>query len=341
MKIHYFQRYHAKENVATANTMLLLSRLYSYSPDKFFKFFKFLNSEYLSETFNPEIVFTLQEKSIDSIPDATITQESFKIVVETKMSDWFYEDQLFRHLNSFKNEKYKFMITLAPELMAKDKKENFEKTLKIYNQKQNFPVIHVNTTFETIANAIGEVLDERDYEIQAILSDYWEYCYKDGLISVSDAWKYMRMQLAGVTFDFNIKSNIYYDNAERSFREHNILGLYKNKSVRAIGKIIGRFTAIETENSIKYECEFGDLTDERKEQIVKTIEDAKTSYGYDLKTVKHRYFFVEKFYETDFKKITPKAPMGTRIFDLTQILDTNDVSDIKELAEKLKEQTWT
>ena len=278
MKIHYFQRYHAKENVATANTMLLLSRLYSYSPDKFFKFFKFLNSEYLSEKFNPEIVFTLQEKSIDSVPDATITQDSFKIVVETKMSDWFYEKQLVHHLNSFKNETYKFIITLAPELMAKDKKEGFEKTLNLYNQKQITPVMHVNTTFETIANAIGEVLDERDYEIRAILDDYWEYCYKDGLISVSEAWKYMRMQLAGVTFDFNIESNIYYDNAERSFREHNILGLYKNKSVRAIGKIIGRFTAIETENGIEYECEFGELTAERKEAIAKTMKHAQTSY---------------------------------------------------------------
>lgn len=38
MKIHYFQRYHEKENVATANTMLLLSRLYSYSSNKFFRF---------------------------------------------------------------------------------------------------------------------------------------------------------------------------------------------------------------------------------------------------------------------------------------------------------------
>ena len=171
MKIHYFQRYHAKENVATANTMLLLLRLYSYSPDKFFKFFKFfkfLNSEYLSEKFNPEIIFTLQEKSIDSVPDATITQESFKIVVETKMSDWFYEDQLIRHLNSFKNEAYKIMITLAPELMAEDKKESFEKTLKEYNQKQNSKVIHINTTFETIANTIGEVLDERDYDSMTI-----------------------------------------------------------------------------------------------------------------------------------------------------------------------------
>ena len=85
MKIHYFQRYHEKENVVTANTML--------------------------------IIFNLQEKSVDSIPDSTITQESFKIVVETKMSNWFYEDQLLWHLNAFDDEKYKVMITLAPELM--------------------------------------------------------------------------------------------------------------------------------------------------------------------------------------------------------------------------------
>lgn len=116
MNIHYFQRYHEKENVATANTMLLLSRLYSYSSDKFFRFLK---SEYFSDSFNPEIVFELQKKSVDSIPDAVISQESFKIVVETKLSDWFYENQLERHLNSFNDERYKVMLTLAPELMAK------------------------------------------------------------------------------------------------------------------------------------------------------------------------------------------------------------------------------
>lgn len=60
MKIHYFQIYHEKENVATANTMLLLSRLYSYSSDKFFRFLK---SEYFADSFEPELVFTLQEKA--------------------------------------------------------------------------------------------------------------------------------------------------------------------------------------------------------------------------------------------------------------------------------------
>ena len=60
MKVHYFQRYHSKENVATANTMLLLSRLYSYSPEKFFKLLK---SEIFSDIFEPEMTFRMQERN--------------------------------------------------------------------------------------------------------------------------------------------------------------------------------------------------------------------------------------------------------------------------------------
>lgn len=260
MKIHYFQRYHEKENIATANTMLLLSRLYQYSSDKFFRCLK---SEFFSDAFEPEIVFNLQEKSVDSIPDATITQESFKIVVETKMSDWFYSDQLMRHLNSFKDEKYKVMITLAPELMAEDKNVAFEQQLKDYNAAQAHPVIHINTTFEGIANAIQDVIDDKDYEIQEVLDDYLNYCYNDNLITVSDSWKFMRMQLAGTTFNFNVSEAIYYDNAERGFRAHDYLSLYKNKSVRAVGKVCARITAVKTEEGILAQCDTTDSGTEK------------------------------------------------------------------------------
>lgn len=337
MKIHYFQRYHEKENVATANTMLLLSRLYQYSSDKFFRFLK---SEFFSDSFEPEIAFQLQEKSVDSIPDATITQESFKIVVETKMSDWFYSDQLMRHLNSFHGEKYKVMLTLAPELMGDDKREAFEKKLEEYNAAQEHPVIHINTTFEGVANGIQEVIDDKDYEMQEVLDDYLNYCYNDGLIAVSDSWKYMRMQLAGTTFSFNIMEDIYYDNAERGFRAHDYLGLYKNKSVRAVGRVCARITAVENEDGVQYEAEFGDLTQERKEKILRAIADGD-KHGYDLRRTKHRYFFVDEFYETDFKKITPRAPMGTRIFDLTQILETEQLPETSKLAGLLAEKTWS
>ncbi|MBS3975897.1 MAG: hypothetical protein KGZ75_04100 [Syntrophomonadaceae bacterium] len=335
MKIHYFQRYHEKENVATANTMLLLSRLYSYSADKFFRFLK---SEFFSDAFEPEIVFNLQEKSVESIPDATITQESFKIVVETKMSDWFYTDQLVRHLKSFSDEKYKVMITLAPELMKPEKKKEFEEHLKKYNATQTYPIMHINTTFERIIDEIKDTIDDRDYEMQDVLDDYQNYCYKDKLIIVSDSWKRMRVQLAGTTYDFNVSENLYYDNIERGFSAHDYLGLYKEKSVRAVGKINAMITAVTTETRLEYKVELGELTDERKQQINRAIDDGK-NYGYVLNAT--RYFFVEKFYETDFKKITPRAPMGSRVFDLTQILETEQLPETKIIADMLRTKTWS
>lgn len=335
MKIHYFQRYHTKENVATANTMLLLSRLYQYSTDKFFRF---LDSLFFSENFEPEIVFRLQEKSSSSVPDATITQESFKIVVETKMSDWFYTDQLERHLSSFGNEKQKVLLTLAPEYMEAKKQKIFESKLTVYNESLENPIRHINTTFEELVNRIQEVIDDRDYEMQEVVEDYLNYCYHDHLIPVSDGWKFMRVQLAGTTFDFNVRENLYYDNLERGFRAHRYLGLYKNKSVRAVGEVIAIITGTKDRNGIlKYQVELGELTEERKMSIKRAILDSK-KYGYNLDST--RFFFVKQFYETDFRKITPRAPMGTRVFDLTTVLGSTEIPDTEQLARLLSQKIW-
>ena len=336
MRIHYFQRYHQKENVATANTMLLLSRLYSYSPNKFFRFLK---SEFFMDSFEPEIVFNLQEKSVDSVPDATITQEGFKIVIETKMTDWFYSSQLINHLKSFRDEKKKLLITLSSELMEKTKLEDFNKELKEYNKTQKYPVMHINTTFELMANAIEDVIDDRDYEIKDILDDYRDYCYKDGLIPTSDSWKYLRMQLASTTFDFNKENNVYYHDADRGYSPYAYLGLYKQKSVRLIGKVCATITAIEKDGEIEYEAELGEITNERKDTIVKAMEDA-LFYGYDLKNYNHKYFFVDKFYETDFRKVSKGGSMGSKIFDLTEILKSDNLPEVDQIAEILKDKTW-
>lgn len=45
---------------------------------------------------------------------------------------------------------------------------------------------------------------------------------------------------------------------------------------------------------------------------------------------------VEKFYRTDFQKKTPEAPMGSRMFDLTETLETEKLSDTKIIADLLK-----
>ena len=138
----------------------------------------------------------------------------------------------------------------------------------------------------------------------------------------------------------NVRENVYYDNAERGFRAHDYLSLYKLKSARDIGKVCARILAIETENGMQYEVEHGELTEERKNKILRSIEDGD-EHGYDLRTNKHRYFFVENFYETDFKKITPRAPRGSRIFDLSEVLESDQRPETSDIAELLKIKTWS
>ena len=131
MEIHYFQRYHSKENVDTANTRLMLSRLYNYNADKFFSM---LNSLILGQDDTPEITFELQVVGDESVPDAIISQKSFKIVVETKLHNQFYQNQLERHLTQFGTEEIKVLLTLDPKPMKQSLKENFERALKKYNK---------------------------------------------------------------------------------------------------------------------------------------------------------------------------------------------------------------
>lgn len=334
MKIHYFQRYHGKENVVTANAMLLLSRLYSYSSDKFFRFLK----EYIfPDNFEAELQFTLQEKSDESVPDALISQPSFKIAVETKLYGQFTADQLQRHLKAFSNENYKVLVTLDPKALRKKVEDAFNAYLAKYNAETKQHICHKHLTFEQLVQSIKSVLDTNDYDMLEVLDDFEEFCYSENLIS-NDKYR-MRMQLAGTTLQFNIEHGLYYDSIDRGFSAHRYIGLYSQKSVRAVGKVSAIVTAIKSENGdLVYSEELGILTDERKTLIQKAVEDA-AKYGYGMERT--RYFFVEKFYQTDFKKVTPRAPMGSRMFDLSQILGTKTLPNTEQIAQSLRGKEWT
>ena len=328
--------------MATANTMLLLSRLYQYSSDKFYLFLKSICVPNSTWDFNSGLSFNLQESAPKSRLDAVIVQQSFKVAVETKLSDWFYEDQIRKHLDVFGEEQYKVLMTLAPVHMANDKMQAIARAIAKHKEEKGYdlPIIHVNITFEEIAAACHNVLDDRDYEMLDIVEDYLDYCYHDGLIAGTDSWKFMRMQLAGATFDFNMKQGVYYDGANRGFRPHDYLGLYKNKSVRAVGKIVAMIVAdASNPNDVKYTVEKGDLTNERQTKIALAIKDAK-QYGYDLRKEPQRYFFVDTFYETDFQKETRYPPRGSRIFDLTEVLGTQNIPAVSLLAALLRKKTW-
>lgn len=332
MKIHYFQRYHQAENVATANTMLLLSRLYQYSPDKFFQF---LRLDHALEDFEPEISFQLQEKiahNPSSVPDAVIMQDSFKIVVETKLADKEFEGklgQLNRHLNSFRNETYRILLTLAPKAMKNNVQNQLDNLLK--NRREGFR--HVNLTFEELTERIQKVLDDRDQEMQDVLDDYISYCEHDNLFPDGKNW--MWVQAVGQTLAFNVDNNLYYNKLSSGCRPYKYLGLYTQKSVRYIGAVSARFIATTPDN-IQSENKSDKLTEEYKNKICAAMKSNQA-----LLKEPHRYFFVEQFYQTDFRKETTRGLRGSRKFNLAQILNMPQLpSDTATIACLLKDKHW-
>ena len=202
MNIHYFQRYHSQENVSTANTMLLFSRLYNHSPSKFYNLLQYiLEEEY--EALNFELSIKLQKRSKDSVPDAVISQPNFKIIIETKLYNNFGTKQLEHHLSSFQNDGEKILLTLDPQELKKEKKEEIKNMVKTKNPN----VKHIHLTFEKLIGFIKNIIDSND-DFSDIVEDYENYCYESGLISDMD--KKLDIRLCGTTYETNKKLNLYY-----------------------------------------------------------------------------------------------------------------------------------
>lgn len=338
MEVHYFQRYHQKENVVTANTMLLLSRLYNYSANKFYEVMNVLLSDDGSKKIAPE--FLLQENGKNSVPDAVFTQPGVKIVIETKLNKVdFRTDQLIGHLGNFKNEANKFLITLSPDLLSEKERKTIDEEIGNKNES----VVHINTTFEKIAQEIQNVLKLSDILMQEVLDDYYKYCYEEALIVSRNK---MKVFPTGKTYDLCKKENVYFRKYEKTPSFFDYIGLYDDKTVKAIGKVDTIITTPVSDSSeSKYDCEKGEVTEDKKKAIDRIIEERKEA-GEELDNISIRYYFVEKFYDTSFQKISEGGLWKAKIFCLTDELQIDESHQNDELpeteiiAEMLKGKTW-
>lgn len=317
----------------------MLSRLYNYNADKFFSM---LNTLILGEDESPEISFDLQVAGDESVPDAVISQKSFKIVVETKLYNQFNKKQLMNHLEQFGTEDIKVLLTLDPKPMKLQLHKELDEDIRKYN-KENIgkivhPIKHVNLTFEGLVNAMEDIVDDRDTEIVSVLDDFKNYCFDEKLILDSQKW--MRAIVAGTTFQDNMDLNLFYDRESRKYSDHGYIGLYKNKSIRAIGKLQKTILAMEVDGQMKYTSENGEIvTQDEIKRINEAIQRAK-EYGYNLTTICHRYFMVNKFYPIDFRKSSKNPIQKSKFFNLAEMFGYDKMPSTEKIAADLDEKTW-
>lgn len=334
--IHYFQRYSTKENVITNNTLLLFSRLYNESPLKFKLFLISLDNII---DLNVGVSFSQQERGNGSVPDGNISQESFKIAIETKQTDKFDLVQLVNHFKAFGNEKTQILLGLGPKKMNDIEKDEIFKALKDFNENHKKNIQFSTVTFEEIVKVFKEVISEYDFELNDIINEYEEFCIKESVIR-NDEYRMLAVP-CGDSIEQNLKHNLYFCPVERTVSTCSYIGTYYKGKINAVGKIENIVTADLNESGELNIIESTQklVTETQKANIVSIIKAIKETIGWDISNGK-KFFCVEKFVDTDFKKTSLKGLMGKKYFDLKTILNKNNFTNTEEIAELLKTVNW-
>lgn len=329
--VHYFQRYSQPENVATNNTLLLFSRLYYHSPAKY----NLLLSDMFSGTeIQPGIVFKQQEKGKASVPDGLIAQNSFQIVIETKLYDNFSIEQLINHCKKFVISNVQILLSLSPGIIKTDE---IEEHIKEFNKKNGTNITHCHITFKKIIEHFRDIVDSHDLDFVNIIDDFEDYCYSAGLIDLSDGR--MRGVNCGQTLEENFKYNLYYDPSDRGYSKHSYIGIYSNKCIHGIGKIENIITAELTSDELNVLESTELVSEDQKNRIIGAIRDAYEKREWEIESG-HKFFMVEKFFCTTYIKESFLPMRGTQFFDLYEILNMETLPDIEMIADKLKECKW-
>lgn len=349
-KVHYFQRFQQKENVVTNNTLLLFSRLYGSSPIRFEHFINGLLSEDGADTIEVGLNFRQQEGNSkrSSVPDGAITQKSIKVLIETKLYDNQDVSQLKRHVDGFGSEDTQLLLLINPTDPLQSFNAKVIDYVNEHNEANSTNIRYAAVTFKQIVESMRSVISEYDVELNELVDDYSNFCDEAGLIPRHQF--FMRAITAGISFDFNMEFNIYFDPLERSFSRHQYIGLYKNKAVRAVGLLskvarvdfdinAGVFNSIEVRDIYNQPNKLLSISEAEEQALKSIITVAKQKHGWDIH-VNHQFFFVERFYPTRFTKSTKYPLQRTRFFDLGEELSVEVLPDCQQIADLLDGKEW-
>lgn len=328
--IHYFQRYSQKENVITNNTLRLFGQLYNDSPDRLQDLLEGLVD---GVSVDLGVDMEQQTKGSGSIPDGSLKQSSFRLVLETKRTASCSLRQLKRHLEAFDGEEQRILLLLCP--VSPDDTNEIEAAAK-----EDGTMFAAVTFADIIDLLIGEeaLISEYEKDLRHLVDDYQSFCSEEGLLPSDDV---LRAVPCGTSHEHNFKFDLYYAPASRGYRTHQYLGIYYGKSIRGIGKL-SRIVDVDRVNGQLEGEGVEELTEDERQRIREAMDAASDLY-YSIER-DHTFFLVDEFHETDYTKVSKYGMQGTRYFSLRDVLgigDTNDLPPTEEITRRLSELSWT
>ncbi len=327
-RVTYFPRYSNQENAVTNTTLHLFSQINQHSTEKF----QVLLGALLGDVEIPlGINFEQQTRSSASVPDAVIQQLPVHVVLETKVTAGVNVDQLIRHCETFTpGISGNFLILLTKADVSEHDFKSVQEKAAQYNAR------FCAVTFEKLCEAIKTVVEPHEVHLRHVVEDFLRYA--DDLHLLPDRRTWLSIVPCGDTIELNERWHLYYKPAARGYEPTHFLGIYNQKAVRLMGRIVSVYDYVAgTDGGDQFKrvrlAERPDFIP----RIQGMIQDTEKELGW---RIHHgmRFFCAERLIPTEFRKTSPHGIQGGRYWDISAY-DKKGQTD-EELALKLREGTW-
>lgn len=329
-EISLFADYHQKENSLTNYCGLLMKMLYEDSPRKFEELLATLLKTDTNIIVGP--TFTQQTKTVKSIPDLAITQKSFSVFFETKTTDWFYEDQINRHIAGFNQTADDKILFLLSNFENDNLEEQFAKEI---NEAKKHKIILQPLTFEDFVGSLEQVCNS-EY-LKNLLDEFKLYLDRNGHLP---KWKYLLdvVNCSGTLAE--IEQGVYMcpdTGGAYSHRRAKYFGPYSSKKVANIFEINAIVVIEKNLGEAKIKWKNKNIKDETLIELAKQ-KLQKWQWRIDEnKSVPLQVFLLDNRQETNFVKETSGGMLQSKkyFWDIA-----TDCENSQELAEKLRDKNW-
>ncbi len=329
-EISIFADYHQKENSLTNYCGLLMKLLYEDSPRQFEELLASLVRTDTNIIVGP--TFRQQTKQKKSIPDLSITQKSFSVFFETKTSNWFYGDQIKRHVEGFgKSADDKVLFLLSN--FEQDSLENYFKK-EIAKAKKD-GVILQPLRFEDFLGSLERVCNSED--MKDLLEEFKIYLDRNESLP---KWKYL-LEVVNCSGSMNeIQESVYIcpdTGGAYSHRRAKYFGPYAKKAVADIFEI--RAIVVIEKNLGESKIKWSNVGI-RERLLIQEARNKVQMWHSRIKENKStplQVFLLGAKEPTKFLKQTPGGMQGSKqyFWDIAA-----DCKNSKELADKLRGKTW-
>lgn len=327
--ISLFSGYQQTENRTTNYCLLALKLIYEENPS--------LLAEAVSDLAGDEslmdlvgVRFMQQTRTGTSIPDAVIVQAPFAMFVETKNSDWFYDDQLEAHIKNLDEGYPGVKVLIALSNFETDDPSRFTKIFDLCESIYADRVKFVPVSFEMLIRTLGKLkLSKR---LDDLVSELRNYLDEQGLLS---SWEYTLdvVNCAGIPEDV-LDHNVYMCPATGGAYSHSrckYFGMYREKKVGKIALIRAVVDVVDVDSAeLKWKNVDANDTDLLKEarEIVSRARDEYPT----------RIFLLGELHDTSFLKDTKGGMLGSKqYFDVAKL----EPQDAEDLAGKLHNNNWS